>query len=160
MEDPIEIFLDAVMTFIVLAACLPVFMFVCNTFMYDSNFGFGSLDEKSVAATDAQLRDLGISTITGDYVYIDDKKIWTNGHYALLEAVESSTDIRRDVSAGTGSYSYTLSYANMLDKKARLDSGYSAASSIAGGNYGGAIYHISIDSEGTIAFKTNREEVN
>lgn len=156
MEDSIEFFLDAIITCFVLAACLPVFLFTTQALMYGTSFGFNTLNEKSVIATDAQLRDLNLDT------YLDEKLLWSLSHVAMLESVDNVIrDENRVVTALGYSYDYSLDDASKLDKKTQILSGtnFVYGMSASGTNFSTKQFQINVDINGDLTFSPRREVI-
>lgn len=165
MDDfGLEVIMEAIVTTIVLAICLPTFFFCLSTLQTGMNFGFNTLDEKSTMTTSSQLAGVGL--VEG----LEKKKLWTNAHVLMTAAVDDNVEGGGKFVLKTETYESELRYDSMsfLDKGSIITT---AMNTLRSGNfydtawYGGSLsftskrYYLTLGSDGHLIYTTDINDV-
>lgn len=165
MKSSLESVFDILLLVLTLVFTLPIFLGMFHTLLYEADFGFGTLEDKSVIATPQQERDL-----YGDQ-YLAEKRQLTNAHIALLAVVddkEKESDLRTitvqwDDPPIDLKYSYTLSEESKTQKASLINNGFSFVGNLTAqginSSYTSLLYHVSILEDGSLVLTETREEV-
>lgn len=165
MKTSLEAIFDMLSLVLVLVFTLPIFLFLFHSLLYETDFGFGTLEDKSIMATPQQERDL-----YGDQ-YLADKRQLTNAHIALLSSVDDKEDdtssrtvkVRWDSPHVNLQHSYSLSEESKTQKASLIGDGFSFVGNLTAGgitsSYTSLLYHVSILADGSLILTETREEV-
>jgi hypothetical protein len=165
MKSSLETVFDMLSLMLVLVFTLPIFLFMFHSLLYEADFGFGTLEDKSIMATPQQERDL-----YGDQ-YLADKRQLTNAHIALLPSVddkEDETDSRTVTVKWDNPYvnlqhSYSLTEEAKTQKASLIGDGFSFVGDLTArgitSSYTSLLYHVSILADGSLILTETREEV-
>ncbi len=165
MKTSLEAVFDMLALVLVLVFTLPIFLLMFHSLLYETDFGFGTLEDKSIMATPQQERDL-----YGDQ-YLADKRQLTNAHIALLPSVDDKEDESdmRTVTVEWDSphinlqHSYSLSEEAKTQKASLINDGFSFVGDLTSrgitSSYTSLLYHVSILEDGSLILTETREEV-
>lgn len=165
MRSSLDTIFDVLLLVLVLAFSLPIFLFLFYDLQYNSNFGFGTLKEKSVIVTSAQEKELYGSQ------YLEDKKLLTNAHIVMLSLVddkEATSELRTvriywEEPEKELSYNYSLTESSKQRKGALIGNGLAFMQVLFSeglpNNYKRGYYHVSILQDGSLVLSEKRKEV-
>lgn len=146
MQDDygLDIFIDGIVSILVLLACLPTFFSLMSSLIYEQEYGFGTLDEKSTMTVSSQWAGTGFDNT------LDSKHYWTDTHIAmtaLVDTVETRT-------VKTPNLEITYTDLSLLDKSDRITGMVASIRSSTSWvvNWSTLRYFVTIDENGSLIY--------